>query len=125
MSLADAFAGIGAAFSSALGGPFHAARVIGETDAVYDTGGSIVTPGTVSYRDCSCQIDIATDEMRRDGSYVDRDVRFIVLSASLTGNLGTEARIEVLDGPHAGTWLVSSLERDPVAIGWVGRGRKA
>ncbi|MFK4871663.1 hypothetical protein [Novosphingobium sp. ZW T3_23] len=121
----QAFADIGLAFSQVLGGPYHPARTIEQTDPVYDDGGSIITPGGVTHRACSVQIDVATQAMREAEGYVDTDVRFIVLAATLTGSLGTEARIEITEGPFAGIWSVSSLERDPVAAGWVGTGRKA
>ena len=112
------------AFSSVLGGPYHAARTIEQVASVFDDGGSIVTPGSVAHRDCQVQIDTAIQRIRDASSFVDTDVTFIVLSATLDGSLNTEARIEVLDGPHAGTWSVDMLERDPVAAGWVGRGRR-
>ena len=123
--LDQVFADIGLAFSQAFGGPFHAARVIDQVAPVYDDGGSIITPGGVAHRDCSVQIDVATTAMRAAEGFVDTDVRFIVLAATLTGPLGTDAEVEVLAGPFAGMWSVSSLERDPVAAGWVGVGRRA
>ena len=52
------------------------------------------------------------------------DVALIVLAATLEGGFNTEARIEVLDGPHAGVWSVELIERDTAAAGWVGRGRR-
>lgn len=125
MSLANAFADIGVAFSAVLGGPYHAARVITETGADYDDGGSIVTPGSVAYRSCQAQIDSAIQRFRDNGSYVDTDMTVIILAATLSGDLDTEAVVEVLAGPHAGKWSVDLIERDPVAAGWVGRGRKA
>lgn len=125
MSLADAFAQIGQAFSATFGGPFHDARVIDETPPVRDDGGSITTPGQLIYRDCKCQIDSATQRMREAGGYVETDVAFIVLASTLDGPLGTKATIEVTDGPHAGLWMVSLIERDTVGAGWIGRGRRA
>ena len=124
MTLASAFANIGQAFSQAFGGPFHAARVIDQTAAVYDDGGSIIVPGGVAYRSCMCQIDSATDAMRSAPGFVQTDMRFMVLSATLEGALDTAARFEVLEGPFAGVWAVSGLERDPVAAGWAGIGRR-
>lgn len=124
MSLAAAFADIGMAFSAAFGGPYHRAQTIEQTAAAYDQGGSIITPGRVVHRTCMVQVDSATDAMRRAEGFVDTDVRFIVLAATLEGALGTDARIQVLEGPHAGVWSVSSLERDSVAAGWVGVGRR-
>lgn len=124
MHLAPAFTDIGLAFSGVFGGPYQAARTIEQVDPVYDDGGSIITPGGVAHRACQVQVDVATQAMRTAPGYVDTDARFIVLSATLSGSLNTEARIEVLAGPHAGIWSVSGLERDPVAAGWVGTGRR-
>jgi hypothetical protein len=124
MDMPSAFADIGLAFSAVFGGPYHDARTIEQTAPVYDDGGSIITPGGVVHRTCSVQIDLVTTDMRNDPKFVEKDVRFIVLAATLTGTLGTDAMIEVLAGPHAGLWSVSSLERDPVAAGWVGTGRR-
>jgi hypothetical protein len=119
-----AFADIGLAFSAVFGGSYHDARTIEQTAPVHDDGGSIISPGGVEHRPCSVQIDTATQAMRESPNFVQTDVRFIVLAATLTGSLGTDAMIEVLTGPHAGLWSVSSLERDPVAAGWVGTGRR-
>ncbi|MET0364724.1 MAG: hypothetical protein ABW169_08715 [Sphingobium sp.] len=124
MTLADTFADIGLAFSSAFGGPFHDARVIDQTAPVYDDGGSIIEPGGPVYCPCSVQIDVATTDMRQAGGFVQTAVRFIVLAATLDGVLGTDAEVEVLAGPFDGLWSVSRLERDPVAAGWVGIGRR-
>ena len=124
MDLAAAFGDIGLAFSAVLGGPFHAARTIEQVGPVFDDGGSIITPGGVLNRPCQCQIDSATDAMRAAPGFVETDVRFIVLAATLDGTLGTDARIEVLEGPFAGVWMVSSIEVDPIAAGFVGRGRR-
>ncbi len=124
MDLAAAFGEIGMAFSSVLGGPYHAARTIEQVAPVYDDGGSIVTPGGVAHRGCQVQIDTAIQRIRDASGFVDTDVTFIVLSATLDGRLNSEARVEVLDGPHVGVWSVELIERDPVAAGWVGRGRR-
>ncbi|WP_395393058.1 hypothetical protein WBP07_17930 [Novosphingobium sp. BL-8A] len=125
MDLAAAFAEIGLGFSSMFGGPYHAAQTIEQVDPVYDDGGSIIEPGGVRYRECQAQIDTATQRMRESEGYVDTDVAFIILAETLSGGLDTEARIEILEGPHAGIWSVELIERDTVAAGWVGRGRRA
>lgn len=125
MDLAAAFADIALGFSDVFGGPFHSARVVDQLPIEYDDGGSIIGGGGPVYRPCSVQIDVATTDMRQADGFVQTDVRFIVLSASLTGALGTDAQIEVLEGPFAGLWTVSGLELDPVAVGWVGTGRRA
>jgi len=124
MDLAAAFGEIGLAFSGVLGGPYHDARTIEQVAPVYDDGGSITAPGGVVHRTCSVQIDSATDAMRTAPDFAQTDVRFIILASTLDGDLNTEARIQVLEGPFADTWSVDMLERDPVAAGWVGRGRR-
>jgi hypothetical protein len=63
--------------------------------------------------------------MRGADGYAEGDVRFLILSATLTGTLDTDATVEVTEGPHAGTWMVSAIERDPLAIYYQGRGRRA
>jgi hypothetical protein len=124
VSLAEAFGSIGLAFSQVLDGPYHDARTIEQKDPIYDDGGSIIEPGGVVHRPCSVQIDTAIQRIRESGGFVDTDVTFIVLASTLDGALNTEARIQVMTGPHAGVWSVDLLERDPVAAGWVGRGRR-
>ncbi len=124
MDIAAAFSDIGLAFSGVFGGPFHDGRTVEQVAPVYDDGGSIVTPGGVAHRTCSVQIDSATQAMRASPSFVEGSMRFIILADTLTGSLNTEARIEVLAGPFVGVWMVSSIERDPIAAGWVGTGRR-
>lgn len=124
MSLADAFAEIGLGFSSIMGGPYWAARTIEQVEPVYDDGGTIIAPGGVLYRDCQAQVDSAIQRIRDDGGYVSTDMTVLILASTLDGTLDTEARIEVLDGPHAGKWTLDLIERDPFAAGWVGRGRR-
>jgi len=125
VTLPAAFASLAQTMSAALGAPFYPAQVVTQTDPIYDDGGSILTPGGVLRRDCTVQIDAATEAMRQSQGFADGDVRFIILAATLAGALDTDARVEIAGGPFAGAWLVSSLERDPAGIGWVGRGRRA
>lgn len=125
MDMAAAFAEIGLGFSSVFGGPYWPAQVIEQVDPLYDDGGSIITPGTTFKRPCQAQIDTVTQRMREAEGYVDKDMAFIVLADTLDGTLGTEARIQITDGPHAGIWSVELIERDTAAAGWVGRGRRA
>lgn len=121
MSLAAAFESIALGFSAAGLGPYHAARAVWPGEPVVDDGGSIVTPGTPVLRDCSVQVDAATDAMRADAGFVERDMRLLVIGLD---TLDTAATIAVLTGPNAGRWSVQSCERDPAAVGWVVRGRR-
>lgn len=89
-----------------------------------DTGGSIVSPGTPIVKTCKAQVDALTEAMRQAG-FADGDMRILVLAATLDGVLDTDAQIEVLDGPHAGRWMISDIERDPVGAYWQCRGRRA
>jgi hypothetical protein len=125
MDLAATFAGIATRISGTFNGPYFAAKVIDQTGQEFDDGGSIVDAGTVVERDCMAQVDIATEAMRQADGYAEGDARFLILSATLTGGLDSDATVEVVTGPNAGTWLVSAIDRDPFGIYWNGRGRRA
>jgi hypothetical protein len=118
---AEAFAGLATAF----GAPFHAGKARWPGVPVYDDGGSIVSPGSPIVKDCTVQVDAATEAMRAAEGYKDTDVRLLVLAASLDGSLDTQATVEVLTGPHAGRYSVQSVERDPAGVAWDCRGRRA
>lgn len=119
------FSEIAQGISAMFGGPYVAAKVIDQTEQVFDDGGSITDPGAVAERDCMAQVDLATEAMRQADGYAEGDARFLILSATLSGALGTDATVEVLAGPLAGSWLVSAIERDPMGVYWQGRGRRA
>jgi hypothetical protein len=125
VSIADAIAGIAVAFSAAGLGPYHPSKVITITDAVYDDGGSILTPGIVVERDCMIQVDSVTEAMRSQEGYTDRDVRLLVLSTTLAGALDTSATVNVLEGPNPGAYSLQTCVRDPMGVYWECRGRAA
>ena len=122
MSVAEAFADIALGISAATGAGFHAAKAKWPGTPVM-AGGSIVTPGTPVSKDCSVQVDAATEAMRLAEGYQDRDMRLLVLAATLDGDLDTSATINVLAGPHAGEWMIASVDRDPCGVYWECRGR--
>ena len=124
MDLSATFADIAVGISQAFGGPYVSGAVLTITDAVYDDGGSIVTPGTVVERPCQIQVDGVTEAMRQADGYAEGDTRFLILSATLDGSLDTDARVRVDAGPNAGIWMVSAIERDPLGCYWQGRGRR-
>jgi hypothetical protein len=123
MDLARAFAGIATMASQAFGGPYFAARLIRYTDPVTDDGGSIIEPATPVYRGCLAQVDVMSEAMRAQQGFAERDVRILILQASMTGGLDSDQSIEILAGPNAGTYSIQSVGADPVAIGWEVRGR--
>lgn len=123
MDMAAAFAEFSVALSLEFEGPYHAGRVVTQTPPVIDDGGSIIDPGEVVYRNCSVQVDTATEAMRQSVGYAEGDRRFLILAATLTGTMDTDATVEVTEGPFVGTWLVSEIGRDTFASHWVGRGR--
>jgi hypothetical protein len=125
VTIPQAFARIATAFSAAGLGPFHRSRVITTSGAVYDDGGSIVTPGQVLQRDCMIQVDSVTEAMRAQEGYTDRDVRLLVLSATLAGVLDTAATVDVLEGPNQGVYSLQTCVRDPMGVYWECRGRAA
>lgn len=126
MTLATAFAALAEKVAAATGAPFWDGQVVDQaTPGAYDDYGNFVPGSPPTRRNCRVQIDSADWAMRQGKDFVEGMVRFIVLAATLDGGMGTDATVEVLDGPHAGQWLVSSIERDPAAIGFVGRGKPA
>jgi hypothetical protein len=125
MTVQQAFADIALNFSAIFGAGFWDVHVIGKGTPVYDDGGSIVTPGTPVIRSCSAQVDAATEAMRLADGFTEADRRILVLSATLDGEITTDERIQILDGPFAGTWGIESVTRDPAAIYWELRGRRS
>lgn len=123
MSIADAFADIALGFAAATGAGFHDAQAKWPGVPTRDTGGSITAPGTPIVKACSAQVDAATEAMRAEDGYQDKDVRILVLAATLDAELDTEARLEVLAGPHVGTYLLASVDRDPCGVYFECRGR--
>lgn len=124
MTIAAAFADIALSISAATGAGFHDALVKTSGTHTYDTGGSIATPGTPTSRACSAQVDAATEDMRGDSDYREKDMRLLVLAATLTGDLDTDATVQLLDGPHQGEWMVRSVDRDPAGVYYECRGRR-
>lgn len=123
MSIAAAFADIALGISAAIGDGFHDARAKWPGMPTLDTGGSITAPGTPIVKACSVQVDAATEAMRSADGYQDKDVRILVLADTLDAELDGDARIEVLAGPHAGSYMIASVDRDPIGIYFECRGR--
>lgn len=118
------FANLATGFAATFGAPFQDVTATWPGTAEYDTGGSIVTPGVPVSLNCKAQIDSPTEAMRNDPGFLERDMRVLVLSATLDGVLNSEAKIVVASGEHAGTWSLESVTGDPAGIGWECRGRK-
>lgn len=124
MSIPEAFAGIAQAFSAAGMGAFYDATARWPGTATYDNGGSIETPGTPVEKSCQAQVDQATEAMRRADGFTEKDMRLLVLAATLDGALDPAATIIVGAGPHVGTWQIASCDRDPCGVYWECRGRQ-
>lgn len=124
VSIPEAFAAIAQGFSAAGLGAFYDAKATWPGTPVMDDGGSIVTPATPIEKDCSVQVDYVTESMRLAEGFTGKDMRLLVLAATLDGDLDTDAKIEVLAGPNAGTWALASCDRDPCGVYWECRGRK-
>lgn len=118
MTLPAAFAGIARGFAASLGAPFKSATIANDRPAVLDAGGSIVTPTAPAFRSCLAQVDAATDLMRREDGYQDRDVALILLEA---GAVSVGEKVSV-DGE---TYRIESVGSDPAGIGALCRGRPA
>ncbi|MFD0848196.1 hypothetical protein [Sphingosinicella xenopeptidilytica] len=124
MSLAAAFADIALSFSAAVGAPFVDANIITPGAATYDSGGDIATPANPTTRACKAQADEASEAMRGENGYADGDIRILILSASFTGSITTDDRVQITAGVYAGTYSVESIRRDPANIGFELRGRR-
>ncbi len=114
------FAGLATAFSETFGGPYHAAVAHRPGTPITDDGGSIVTPGTPTQADCRAQGGPATERMRADAGFLEKDIALLILGLTA---LDTSAEIEIEAGPHAGRWALQTATRDPVGIGWECRAR--
>jgi len=116
-----AFRQIAGAVSSAVGGPFHAAKLLYPGTPVYDDGGDIITPGVPSEVDCRVQVDVATEAMRQAEGFMVEDVRLIILDPA---TLDRTPKVSLTAGPFAGkVYSLMSVQRDPLAFGWDCRGR--
>lgn len=120
-----AFAEIAVAVSAAVGGPYHAGKLIWQGEAVYDDGGSIIDPGTPVEFDCMVQIDSTTEAMRLEAGYTDEDIRLIILAPELGKPVDSGAALEVLAGPHVGSYTIVGQSLDTLGFAYDGRGRKA
>jgi hypothetical protein len=110
--------------SSRYGGPFHAGRLVWQGEAVKDEGGSIITPGVPEEHACTVQVDSVTEAMRAEAGYTDKDVRLIILAPGLGRGVDTDAALTVLEGPHAGNWMIAGQSLDTLAFAYDGRGRR-
>lgn len=119
---AAAFERMAVGLATAMGGPYHPARVLVATPSTLDEGGSILTPGDVEARNCMVQVDTATEAMRAAEGYTEKDVRLFLIG--LEGGLTTDARVEVAAGPGAGIYAVQSVTRDTAGVGFEARGRR-
>ena len=125
MNLAQMFAQRAVAVSNAYGGPYYDALIIDKGTAIYDTGGSIVTPGTSSTRPCQAQVDTVTQDMRREEGFTDGDVRILILADRLAGAVNLDNTIRILAGPHMGLWQIQTISIDAFGIYYELRGRRA
>lgn len=124
LNLPGAFASIAAKVTGAFGGPFHDGYVVSQATPGGPDDNGVFQPGApATRRPCQCQIDADSVTMAASDGFADGSVVFIILAATLEGTLGTDATVVIPAGDRAGTWLVSSINRDPMSIGWSGKGR--
>ena len=125
INVAAKFATVAQSVSAMFGGPYYDAIIRRQGNAVYDDGGSIVTPGTPISRICQAQVDVATQDMRNEVGFTDGDVRILVLANTLAGAVTLDDSIELLGGAHIGLWQIQSISVDPFNIYYELRGRRA
>lgn len=85
-----------------------------------DSGGSQTVTSTETT--IKVQTDSVTEAMRQAAGYTDSDVRLIVLTAGLTGDITTNDKIRDSRGT---LWSVTMPALDPCGSHWTIRGQKA
>lgn len=119
--LNEAYREIALLVSEAVGGPYHTATLNYPGTPVYDSGGSIVTPGTPTAVSCHAQVDVVTEDQRMDADFQARDVRLLILGPASLDSVPT---LTVNAGPFSGqTYSIRSVARDPLGFGYECRGR--
>jgi hypothetical protein len=126
MNLPARFAGIAQAVGNKVGAPYYAAQILQQATPGYYDDDEVWVPGTAG-NPASCRVQIldASEYMKANEGFADGEARFVILRAGLTIVPTTDDRVEVLDGPRRGLWLVSALSLDSAGIGWTGKGRRA
>lgn len=112
--------GIAAAFSAALSGLYLDATLHrGTGDPIYDPDTGDVT-GYLDTGDTAikCQVDVATEAMRRAEGYAEGDCRVIVLAQGI-GTVSSDHEITVREQ----RWRILSAELDAAASHWTCRAR--
>lgn len=117
--------GLAAVFGAAFSGLYLPGRLVLPETPEYDDGGSIIPGAGPELIDCRVQVDSVTESMSQAEGYTDRDVRLLILSAGLASAVTTDCEVDVLEGPHAGRWMVASVDRDPAGAYFDCRGRRA
>lgn len=122
--LVSRYASIANAFSQRFGGPYHDGYVIVPRRVRLDSGGSLAAPVRPARIACRVQVDVATEAMRAQDGFTDKDVRLLILRDGLAVELNTDVSVEVAGGPHAGTYSVQSVGADAMGVYWDCRGRR-
>jgi hypothetical protein len=120
---ADAFAAIASGFSAVAGGPYTDGLLKWAGTPTLDAGGSITSPGTPVEIECKVQVDRATEAMRADAGFQQRDVRLLILASGLTAIPDEAAHVDIAAGENAGIYALQTVERDPAGIGYECRAR--
>ncbi len=89
-----------------------------------DAGGRITASATPIVADAQVQVTRATDGMRADAGFIQGDVRVIVLAAGLARKVDRSATVNVLAGPHLGSYSLETESADSVMLAFDGRGRR-
>lgn len=113
--------GAAALFGELLGGSYLPARLTRQTDT-YAPGGKLQRSSAPG--ECLAQVDRCTERMVQAEGYTATDRAIYILAASFEGEVDTDGKIEVLEGPYAGAVfrLASPIDRDPACAYWLCRG---
>lgn len=114
--------GAKAVFGELMGPLYLAARV---TDRTLSYGADGTIEAGAEPRTCKAKVDSATERMREAPGYTETDRAIFILAASITGELTTDADVEILEGDYAGSkFHISSVDRPPGCSYFLCRGAR-
>lgn len=114
--------GASALFGELMGTYYLAATLYSDTPTYADDGS--MTTGETSTT-CLARVDSATERMRQADGFTQTDRAILVLASSIADDITTDHRIEILEGPYAGSvFSIASADRPPAGSYWLCRGSR-
>lgn len=104
-------------------GPLYLAARLTDRTLAYGNDGTI--QAGAEPRDCKAKVDSATTRMRESPGYAETDRAIYILATSVSGDVDTDAEIEILEGDYAGEKFgIASVDRPPGCSYFLCRGTR-